>query len=367
MKKIGIVTFNRAHNYGAMLQLFALNKILKSHNCFVVDYYSERLYKNYKIFRILKNVALKDKFRNIFSNIYFLFKNLKRYFSFNSFLNSRFNLTKKIYDNNDFVDVTKTFDILITGSDQVWNPLIVGELSDIFTLNFNFPIKKISYAASVGNIKQIDSLKDDFTNKISQLDYISVREDDANNKLSTIISKPIETVLDPTLLLTKNEWENEIRNINFSKKEYILAYVVEEDKDYIDIVNYLSEKTNLKVIYFDKRNRGYNNPLKSAYTSGPLEFVSLIKNAEYVVATSFHATIFSIIFNKKFFIVPHKVTGSRVTSILEKLNITDRIFNSLDEFKKIDFNFESDWNSINKKLEIERQKSIEWLNNAIEK
>ena len=127
----------------------------------------------------------------------------------------------------------------------------------------------------------------------------------------------------------------------------------------------MTEKTGLKVIHFSKEEHGYKNILKSAYTEGPLEFINYIKNAEYVVCTSFHATVFSIIFNKKFFVVPHRKTGARVTNLLDKLNISNRAVNSIDEFNKIDYDSEINYEEVNSILKKEREKSLEWLNKAI--
>ena len=171
--------------------------------------------------------------------------------------------------------------------------------------------------------------------------------------------------MDPTLLLTKKQWENEIKTLTGNKEKYILAYVVEKDEQYIKIVNNLSEKTGLKIIHFGKTNPGYKNVLKSAYTEGPLEFINYIKNAEYVVATSFHATVFSVIFHKKFFIIPHKKTGSRVTNLLDKLGIENRTFNTLEEFKNIDYNFGMNWDNVEERLGKERKKSLDWLEKSI--
>ena len=121
------------------------------------------------------------------------------------------------------------------------------------------------------------------------------------------------------------------------------------------------------MIHFDKRNKGLKNVLRSSYTEGPLEFINLIKNAEYVIATSFHATVFSIIFSKKFWIVPHKTTGSRVTDLLNKFGISNRAVNTFDEFKVKNYNEEIDYEKVNKILEKERKKSLDWLIDAIEK
>ncbi len=369
MKKIGIITFHKAHNYGAVLQAFALSTILsKSYNVVIINYYNPKVYDSYKIIRPIQKNIIKS-LKNTISDIMFLNRNTKRYNNFENFVNKNLKLTKECYNIEEITQLSKKYDTIITGSDQVWSYTIVNELSDIYTLNFhNNNIKKISYAASVGDINYIINHQQEYKEKISQLDYISVREESTQEELSKIINKPIITTLDPTLLLTQQEWNNKLKKLNNNIKEkYIIAYVVIPDNEYIKIANYLSEKTGLKIIYFDKRNKGYNNTLKSSYTEGPLEFINYIKNAEYVVTTSFHATVFSIIFNKNFFVVPPKKIGNRITDLLNKLNITNRVYYTLEDFQKIDYNLTTNWNQVNKKLEEARQKSIDWLINSIEK
>ena len=366
---IGIITFHSAYNYGAVLQCYALQKITNKlcNDCKieVINYIDENVMSGYKFLpKNKKNV--KCYIRGIAKYILYGRKIKKRFENFDNFMNLNYKISDKRYDKSNINNINNEYDILITGSDQVWNPNIVGELSDAYTLNFGKDsVNRISYAASIGNSFIEDSFKDDYKRKIAKIDHISVREEDAKKALEKLIDKKIDVVLDPTLLLNRNEWDKKIKEIPSEKEKYILAYVVEGNEEYRKIVNYLSEITGLKVVYFEKVNK-YENPLRSAYTEGPLEFVNLIKNAEYVVATSFHATVFSIIFNKKFFIVPHKKTGSRVTNLLDKLKIENRTYVNLEDFKKIDYNFETDWEKVDMLLNRERQKSIDWLKNAIE-
>jgi len=367
MKKIGITTFHNAHNYGAMLQAFALCNILsKENDVEIINYYNSKIYDTYKIIRPF-NKDLVASTKTLILDLIYIKNKRKRYKSFNDFINNKCKLSEKFFNVEDIEKNALFYDILVTGSDQVWSKEIVGELSDVYTLNFgNKDLRRISYAASVGSSQTIIDNKEEYFNKIRKLDCISVREEDVKEQLDKIMDKQIDVVLDPTLLLTKQDWNSEIDKIDNQNQKYIFAYVVKPDEEYIKIVNDLSEKTGLKVIHFGLKNPGYKNVLKSAYTEGPLEFVNYIKNAEYVVATSFHATVFSIIFNKKFFIVPHRKTGARVTNLLDKLGITGRTFSTLEEFKKIDYNFETDWKKVEEKLDIEREKSINWLKNPIE-
>lgn len=358
--QVGIVTFHRAYNYGAILQVYALKNTIEKlgKKACVVDYYNNYIYKNYKLFHPFRKNIVKYM-KDIFFDLRYLNQKKKRINCFEKFINSNLNLLPLEFENE--------LECVITGSDQVWNYNITGGLDDYYTLN-NFQnenIKKISYAASVGDSSLILNKEEEFKEKISKLDYISVREEETKEILSKIITNTVDVVLDPTLLLDKSEWIEKTNEIECEKEKYIFAYVVEPDNEYIKIVNELSKRTNLKVIYADINNPGYINGYKSMYSEGPMEFVNYIKNAEYIVTTSFHATVFSVIFNKNFWVVPHKKTGARVTNLLKKLNLMNQIIYTLDEFEKVDCMKKINYEISNEILNNEKEKSIDWLNNAI--
>ena len=367
MKNIGIITFHSAHNYGAMLQAYALQS--KLNRAEIINYRNIDIDNGYKVIKRYKGKNIKRYIKTGFANIIFYRKNKKRFKKFNEFFNNKLKLSREYKSEEELKANPPKYDIYITGSDQVWNSDIANGLRDSYTLNFgNKETKRISYAASIGNSNIPKELENEYKQKISRIDYISVREESGKTALKNIgVEKDIKVVLDPTLLLTKEEWNKEIAsNMPNENEKYILAYVVEPNEEYRKIVNYLSEKTGFKVIHFEKRNKLYKNVLRNAYTDGPFEFVNLIKNAEYVVATSFHATVFSIIYNKKFFIIPHLKTGTRVTNLLDKLEIKDRVYHNLKDFEKINYDFETDYRKVEELLNIEREKSIKFLKEAIE-
>ena len=367
MKKIGIVTFHRAHNYGATLQAYALEKILeeKEYEAKFINYINYEIDKQYKILKIDKRNIL-SIFKSIISSIIYFYKNKKRFNNFNNFIKKNLKIIGKYNSVNELKNNPPELDCYITGSDQVWNPDITKGLSDAYTLNFGSDkINRVSYAASIGK----SSLgQEDYKTKLSRLNYISVREKTAKDLLEPVLNRKIEVVLDSILLISGKEWEKEFDLSNNVNEKYILTYYVEENEEYVKIVNELSRKTNLKVINFEKRDRhNYVNFMKSAYTEGPEEFVRLIKNAEYVVTTSFHATVFSILFHKRFFVVPHKTTGSRVTDLIDKLHIKNRIYYTIDEFKDYkNYKEEVDYTESDKILLEEREKSINFLKKAID-
>ena len=172
MKKINIITFHRAHNYGAVLQAFALQNKLMSKNYDVeeIDYTRKNLLNSYKIFKpIRKNIPkwIKENFNSLRN---YKYKKM-RYLTFNNFINKYIKSTSIKYNEKSIIKNPPVSDIYITGSDQVWNIGIVTELSDIYTLNFgNKNVRRISYAASVGDASQILKNKDLYNKKISKID-----------------------------------------------------------------------------------------------------------------------------------------------------------------------------------------------------
>lgn len=367
MKKIGIITFQRAHNYGAILQAYALQNILsKNYDTEIIDYRNNEIEKEYKILKI-RNKSLKSFIKSTVLSILYIVKNTKRYLKFNKFIKQNIKLTESYKSEKNLKEKYPQKDIYITGSDQVWNYDIAGRKIDAYTLNFgDESIKKISYAASIGTNELNKNNIKKYIENISKLNFISVREKNAQTYLNKIIEKPVEVTLDPTLLLTGKEWNDLLLNEKAKYKGYILGYTVSNDiKEYSKILNYLSSKTGKKIIHFDKSNRNIKHVLKNAYATDPIEFLQLIKNADYVIATSFHATVFSILFHKKFWIIPPKKTSSRMISLLEMLGLKNRIIESFDEFTKSNYDENINYDIIEEELKTKREKSKKWLDNAI--
>ena len=368
MKKIGIMTFHSAHNYGALLQGYALQEKIKEmgHECKIINYRNKVIERPYKILKLqFKNV--KAFIKSLIRSIIFLIPNTQRAHNFNKFIKNKFDLTEPYYTEKSLKLNPPKCDIYIAGSDQIWNTDIANGLEDAYTLNFGGEsIKRISYAASIGNDKIEEKYKEIYKSKLQNLDEISVREEEAKDILQELIDKPIEVTLDPTLLLSKEHWESLLEEKRIGKEKYILAYIVAPNDDFYKMVEELSNQTGLKIVHFERRNKNYKNVLKSFYKEGPISFISLIKNAEYIITTSFHATVFSIIFNKKFIVVSNSKTSSRLANLLKKLNLNSRLISTLDDLKKLDYDEQIDYETAEKLLEKERNKSIAFLKKAIE-
>lgn len=366
MKKIGIVTFYNAHNYGAMLQAVALQDFLsEKYDSYIINYRNPIIDKRYKLLK-WENKNIKTIIKNTIKFIALNHKNNMRNKAFERFLKENFKLTKQYNSEEELKEDYPKFDCYITGSDQVWNHEITKGISDIYTLNFGASnIKKISYAASIGTTNFNKKNTIELTERLNRLDYISVRESSALEFLKNKVNKKVFEVIDPTLLVTKEYWDKKTKDCKKEKEKYILAYHLGVNLEYVKIVNFLSEYFGYKVIYFEKINKYYNNPLRSAFTCGPKEFVNLIKNAEFVISNSFHGTVISTIYHKQFLVVPHTETGSRMIDLMKKLKLENRIVKKFSDLKESQYKDMIDYTKTDKILEKEKNKSIEYLENAL--
>ena len=276
---------------------------------------------------------------------------------YKEFINKTLNLTPKMKENK--IKKLK-FDnrILITGSDQVWNTNLTGGFDNIYFLNFGSNVKKISYAASIGTMDVNTSYKKEIKDALNSFDYISVREETGKKALQEIIRKNIDVVLDPTLLLSENDWKKYIPNIDSKNNEYILVYTANDTV--VRIANYLAKKENLKIVNLDRVNK-YGKLEVNKYGSTPFEFLELVKNAKYVITISFHATVFSIIFNKNFWVNPDLKVSSRIVDLLKKIKLEDRIVKDYNNFLEKNENKEINYEYVNKIITTERSNSLKKL------
>lgn len=343
--RIGILTFQWAINYGAILQMYALKTYLEGtgNNVYIIDYSPKELRNLYSLNVFTKGLNWKERVIKIIENLI----KKKQYSNFNKFLISNFKISEFIDSSAMLNNIVKDLDIVIVGSDQVWNKDITKTyLKDYLLYDIN--CNKISYAASIGS----KNIRNDEINlyKKSLDDYIkiSVRENFTGEQLHKILpNKKIEIVLDPVFLLSKEEWNDQfkikIKNIN--NKKYILIYMLEYNQGLIKAAEKLHIKTGLPIYsieipYFRRFNS--TTKIKFLHGVGPDDFVYLISNAEYVLTNSFHGTAFSLIFEKMFISFVHSSGNLRLENLLEICGLQE---NQID-------NSDPDINEIQHKLEI---------------
>ncbi len=306
-KKIGIITFHRADNLGAVLQTFALQTVLERHcnaNAEVIDYRCKALSNSKKtdgVASFLKSIPLK---------LYYYIKSN----GFNKFRNERLNLSKP-YTRENIDYCVSNYDAIITGSDQVWN----FECSDNDTAYFldfvNGTTKKYSYAASVGNYIFTKENDAHVTNLLSDFCGISVREKSCKEKLQSLSINGVSVHPDPVMLLSREEWQDFIPK-RLCRKKYVLVYLIQPDVNVLASAKRYAEENNCKIINNKKS-------IEFILHNSPLEFLSWVYHAQAVFTNSFHGSAFSILFNKKLAADIALKNGKPNERVLELLNETD--------------------------------------------
>lgn len=325
--KIGIITFHNAVNYGAVLQCFALQKYLqlKKHTVEIVDYKNEKLLECYKpiVFTRLQT-------KNPFKFVKRLLHELK-WLKYKKARNKKFaEFVREFFVCSKSIDLVKeNYDLLIIGSDQVWNT----KLTDGFDKFYwgNFPKKKntrlISYAASIEQFWPKEKNREAF-DLLSRFDDISVREATASDCLAKLLNKRVYTCVDPTLLLPPSIWNDFCDECLSVKKPYLLLYQVRNTDFACEVAKYVAKQKNLGIISLSAAVETLNS--KNVIDSSPAKFVSLFKHADFVVSSSFHGTVFSVIFKKNFYSIKlGDGRDSRAENLLTLLHLSDRMISSL--------------------------------------
>ena len=371
--KIGVFTFwTSKDNYGQTLQSFALqfylNRIMNI-QAEVIRYYAHKLpiYIMVKIW--LKQYLLK-LFPFIDRNLYKSHQ-MEAMRNFKQFKRNNIRYSSRIlYGKKDLNRYCNQYDVLITGSDQVWSMMLDNPDNTVYYLDFGTKKqKRISYAASFGTNSYPKELKYNLVQQLSRLDFISVREEDgmAICKDCGMLSTH---VLDPTFLLDKNIYEKFL--VNKVRNPYVYIYILNIlDSDEIDWLNLRQQITTKNII--GTNGTGYtsaNVVLEGVdYENSTIEqWISNIAFAECIITTSFHGVVFSIIFERNFVFIPLKgaysQSNNRVTSLLKQLGLEDRILDDTHKLKNILVN-NIDYYSVRKTLNILKTNSIDYINKSL--
>ncbi|MDD6082296.1 MAG: polysaccharide pyruvyl transferase family protein [Oscillospiraceae bacterium] len=341
--KIAILTFHCSYNYGSALQAYALQTFLerKGHSVKIVDYVLSSDFKQYKLLRFDRYIK-NPKY--LLSDIFFLNKTIRRKRNFVSFKENFLNCTeKKYFDDDDMSELNAMFDAFICGSDQIWNTACTCRVIPAYFLSFVSDDKlKIAYAPSVAQIHDeiSDEEKKQLKKLVNRIDYISVREESTAPYIKQFTDKQVDIVLDPTLLLDKKDYCDLISDeLNFENRKYIFYYTLQKNVEMEDYCYRLSEEKKLKILYISKVDIKRFKNSENIYGISPNDFIGYIRNAEYIVTNSFHATVFSIIFEKQLCTFGTKKSFVRMQDFLRELGIEQRIYkdSSFNIDEKIDY------------------------------
>lgn len=385
MKKVGIVSCYFKNNYGSMLQAYATKKILDNNNIpnetINIDnnidfkkgkrkYYASQLF-NFKFikskFGMIKLKLDKKIVKDLGKNISIRDSKYKEF-------RKEFNLSISCPDYKSLSEMADVkYSDVIVGSDQLWLP--VNVVSDYYTLNWvSDNINKISYSTSFGISKIPDKYADEYKKFLSRINYLSVREE-SGKKICDEYGISSKVVCDPTILLTKEEWEQEAVQERIIQDKYILCYFLGSNIVHRKFAEKLKEKTGYKIVSLNHADEyvKYSDTFAdiTPYDIGPREWINLIKNAEYVCTDSFHGTVFSLLFNKTFFDFrryseSNKMsTNSRIDSLLNLAGVDkNRILTGNEDVDTV-IKYKINYNKVNKNIDKIRQESKEWLLNSI--
>lgn len=361
--KIGILTFHCAHNFGAVLQCYALQEALKEmgHEVFIIDYRPDYLINPYKVFSF-QRIKSKNPIKIIVKLIIELLSIKARIIKdkgFCKFINTLFNLYPITQLSNQ-----SDFDLFVFGSDQIWNPKFNNNKLDPIFLGSS-PIfshtPKIAYAASMGCKKLADPKQESkFIQGIQTFKSISVREKSLQEYIFKVSGIKSKIVVDPTLLLSSIQYEKLIGERKI-KENYIFIYQVGRSEHLTKNLDYLEKKSKKKIINISACGRIYLNQINELkYT--PYDFLNLIKYADLILTTSFHGTVFSCIFQKNFYTFSvNENVDDRSKNLLKSLSLEERMIDNVSKIKDLPINY----NLVNPILKNIQTESLIWLKKSI--
>lgn len=360
--KIGIVTQSLLNNYGGILQNYALQKVLKDlgHEPITIDYVAHYSFRRF----LIHNLKTIFYFLINSKNCNFISYFRKRKNIMSEFVSNYIITTNPVRKYSQKIIDDYNIETLIVGSDQVWRPQYNNDLEDMY---FYFVkekcISKIAYAASFGvdiwEYTKFQTLR--CKRLIKRFDAVSVREDSGISLCQNFFDMNVEDVLDPTLLLSKEEYKKLCENIPKIEESFLLAYILDTNNYKNKLINDVSILKGIPI----KKIHADNN----ATLSIP-EWLSLIRDAEYVVTDSFHGMLFSVIFNKQFIVIANKERGlTRFTSFLKKFKLLNRLVFIEEYSTEINdiSNIKIDYNNINSIKDLEKDKSVSFICNALKK
>ena len=350
---IKTITCHDVYNYGASLQAYALQEYLisKGHDVEIIDYKPDYMRVHYDFWYVPNNshyykIAMKSRIIRFMLCCYFAprrFATYGRKKTFDKFTKKFLRLTRRYNSYEELVANPPAADAYVAGSDQIWNSNLPNGKDPGYFLQFgDEKIKRFAYAASFG-IPEIEaSHRSTMSKWLKSFDAVSVREKTALDILETLDSEGVN-VVDPVFLLNKEQWNKFAGEESYIKEKYILVYDLTLNNEELKVeAQRLSKQYNYRIV-------AVNGLCKCPYAqmnianAGPQVFVNLIKNAELVLSNSFHATSFSIIFNRPFVTYYKNKNISRMVDLLDNVDLRSSL--NATEPK-----YEYNWEEVNSKL-----------------
>ena len=374
VKKIGIATFNRTHNYGSLLQSYAFMKVLRDKLGTSAEFINFSNDEQREMYAYLNRM---NSFKNLIKNFLIIinWKLTQGHFrDFNKFQNDYLVHSEGDFRNSeDLKLVNFDYDVIVSGSDQVWNTA-ARDFDEFYFLNFATNAKKVAYAVSFGGTNFVNDMKtrQKYLRWINQFDNISVRERNSQSWLQSVEIPHVDIMPDPTLLLTPDEYSNVIDEKPIFEGEYIFYYGFKYDREINKAVKKMGEALGLPVVVVDGRKysiyglRRYG--FKVSPQGGPKAFLNIMKNAKYSVTQSFHGTVFSVLMNVPFLYmtVPGvKSDDDRASFLLKQMGMSDQMVGYDELTDKIDRLENLDFSDATNRIAVLRDKGLKYIRHNI--
>lgn len=367
--KVAFITLHRVRNYGSSLQTLALQKILekKGQEPLVIDYYPER-YSSFGLLKRLKNKSIHLKKNIILLTIARLIISVsyvKKKIVFDGFLHKHLKTTDRVYHSEEELERdVPAADVYCTGSDQVWNSHWNEGLDWPFYLKFLKGDEfRFSYASSFGNSEIAKEETSAIRPYLEKYAFLSSRENAGKDILKKMGFKDAQQTLDPTLLLTPEDWEPYVSD-RYRNKKYVFNYNLHHDPMVDRYAGLIAQKHGLEVYNISYNLHDLTRKGKLIWCPKVEDYLGLIKYAQYVVTDSFHATVFSLIFHRKFMVLCPEQAGSRVRSLTSLVRMPERCASGWTDTGIIEQ--EIDYTEVDKILAKERKFSLDYLQLVLE-
>lgn len=367
MTRIGILTFHRAINYGAVLQAYALQKTLQrlGADCTIIDFRSHIIEDYYKPLRIAKGISVWWQLKNTGIALLKYRGRKRKKKALEGFVRRHLKVSEPV--DTDLEALNAQYDLFVTGSDQVFNLEITGKDAGAYLLSFAEK-PRYSYAASFGKDYIREQHQEIIRSELSRFRKISVREESGVEIVSSLTGREAEVHIDPVMLLTAEDWESmETRPAGFHRP-YILVYNMLTNEPLFWTAKILAEQKNLGVVVMNSKKlilkRKYKD-FRYIDDISPEGFLWVIHHAEYVLSSSFHGTVLSLLFHKRFLVIlpPGQPRNARMITLLQMAGIQDRIFTDRVRLNRIDET--EDWNKVDERISFQREKSFRYAEEMI--
>ena len=371
MRRVGILTFHHSYNCGSMMQAYALQTIVSrmGYQSSIINFSNAGQKKLYETFFPV------DSLKNVVKNVILLPRKAcieRNNDAYKRFITDHFELDGPVVRDPYALD-SDGFDVVIAGSDQIWN-ITIEDGDDAYFLPWVKDARKVAYAPSFGakNPMKYSDNPQSYASYLKDFNAVSVRERNGQRWIRELAGLDAPVVLDPTLLLDACDYSALEQGVSGLPERYIFYYSPGYSADINRLVERVSRKYELPVVAFNAKHfylNGMNFSSKFLLPSveSPATYLSLIKNASVVFTTSFHGTIFSTVYRKPFWTVKNGGMfgdDDRVLTLAATLGLEDRLCPIVFD-DGIDYLSDADWASFEGFLSVEREKSMAWLSCAL--